>query len=261
MPADEGQQHPFDSARADLERLAGLLQGAGLAGLGEVKPGDIQGSLESYWQDHEPALRAGATALTEQVRLQTLAELNKWREQLAARRKVLESTPAPGSGSQEARPPATSGDSGLPCVQKPDAEATIAHRIYQDYRLSQDQREAAACDEPDVLLDVPVLRVAEIDLDVDELRAHVAVVAELADLLRLSVGADVNLEAAKLRIKGVEAQALLKVRLEEVRAILDKALSTIGENPEILDIETLEVDRTLPEVGGVGREAVNEAAP
>jgi hypothetical protein len=86
----------------------------------------------------------------------------------------------------------------------------------------------------------------------------VAVLAELADLVKLSVGADVSLDKVELEIKGVEAQVLLKVRLEQVRAILDKALSTIGENPEILQSLVRTVDRTLGEVGGAAREAVGE---
>jgi hypothetical protein len=109
-----------------------------------------------------------------------------------------------------------------------------------------------------VLLDVPVLKVEEITLTVEGLRAHVAVLAELADLVKLSVGADVALDKVELTIKGVEAQALLKVRLEQVRAILDKALTTIGENPEILQSLVQTVDRTLGEVGGAAREAVGE---
>ena len=40
----------------------------------------------------------------------------------------------------------------------------------------------------------------------------------------------------KLEIEGVEAQVLLKVRLRHVRAILEKALDTLAENPEILRI-------------------------
>ena len=72
------------------------------------------------------------------------------------------------------------------------------------------------------------------------------------------MGADVELDKVELTIKGVEAQVLLKVRLEQVRAILDKALTTIGENPEILQSLVQTVDRTLGEVGGAAREAVGE---
>jgi hypothetical protein len=150
------------------------------------------------------------------------------------------------------------GDSARSSVQNSDGETTAARREYEDHRLSQGERQDAGSNEPDVLLDVPVLKVEEITLTVEGLRAHVAVLAELADLVKLSVGADVALDKVELTIKGVEAQALLKVRLEQVRAILDKALTTIGENPEILQSLVQTVDRTVGEVGGTAREAVGE---
>jgi hypothetical protein len=56
-----------------------------------------------------------------------------------------------------------------------DGEVTAARREYEDYRLSQDERQDTASGEPDVLLDVPVLKVDEITLTVEGLRAHVAV--------------------------------------------------------------------------------------
>ena len=103
---------------------------------------------------------------------------------------------------------------------------------------------------------MPVLKVDLLDLRVEGLRAHVAVLVELADLVKLSVGADVELDKVELTINGVEAQALLKVRLEQVRVILDKALTTIGENLEILKSLVRTVDRAVGEVGGTAREAV-----
>src|SRR5919112_2638068 len=90
--------------------------------------------------------------------------------------------------------------------------------------------------EPDVLLDVSELEVDRITLEVEDLRAHVSILVELANLLNLSVGVDARLDQVKLEIEGVEAQVLLKVRLEHVRAILEKALDTLAENPEILRI-------------------------
>jgi hypothetical protein len=150
------------------------------------------------------------------------------------------------------------GDSDQSSVHESDRETTAAQREDEDHRLSQAERQPTGSDEPDVLLDVPVLKVEEIDLTVEGLRAHVSVLAELADLVKLSVGADVTLDKVELTIKGVEAQALLKVRLEQVRAILDKALTTIGENPEILQSLVQTVDRTVGEVGGAAREAVGE---
>lgn len=88
----------------------------------------------------------------------------------------------------------------------------------------------------DVLLDVSELEVDRITLEVEELRAHVSVLAELANLVSLSVGVDARLDRVKLEIEGVEAEVLLKVRLKHIRAILEKALDTIGEHPEILRI-------------------------
>ena len=122
--------------------------------------------------------------------------------------------------------------------------------------------------EPDVLLDVPQLRVEEIILEVEDLRAHVSVQADVLNLLRLSVGADVQLGGVHLEIKGVEAQALLKVRLDKVAEIINRVLSTIDRNPEIVDqivgplgaaASELEgtVGRSVDEVAG----AVGSAAP
>src|SRR5918997_6648829 len=90
--------------------------------------------------------------------------------------------------------------------------------------------------EPDVLLDVSDLEVDRINLEVEDLRAHVSILVELANLLNLSVGVDARLDRVKLEIEGVEAEVLLKVRLKHIRAILEKALDTIGEHPEILRI-------------------------
>jgi hypothetical protein len=112
--------------------------------------------------------------------------------------------------------------------------------------------EAADGKEPDVLLDVSDLRVDRISLEVEDLRAHVAVQAELANLVRLSVGVDARLDRVKLEIEGVEAKVVLKVRLEHIRAILEKALETVAEHPEILRI----LSRSL---SALVRESLTEA--
>ena len=89
--------------------------------------------------------------------------------------------------------------------------------------------------EQDVLLDVSELEVEKITLEVAGLRAHVSVLAQLANLVNLQVGVDARLNRVKLVIEGVRAKVLLKVWLDEVRAILEKALETLGEHPEILE--------------------------
>jgi hypothetical protein len=88
--------------------------------------------------------------------------------------------------------------------------------------------------EPDVLLDVPQLKVDEIGLEVDNLHARIALEAKLGDLLQLYVGADVVVDKVALEIKGVDAQAQLKARLDNVFSILDRTLQTVDQNPELL---------------------------
>jgi hypothetical protein len=112
--------------------------------------------------------------------------------------------------------------------------------------------------EPDVLLDVSNLEVDRITLEVEDLRAHVSILAELANLLSLSVGVDARLDRVKLEIEGVEAQVLLKVRLKHVRAILEKALDTLAANPEILRNLVRSVSRLVRESLGETLGTLNE---
>jgi hypothetical protein len=114
--------------------------------------------------------------------------------------------------------------------------------------------------EPDVLLDVPQLRVEEIILEVEDLRAHVSLEANVLNLLRLSVGADVQLGGARLDIKGVEAQALLKVRLDKVAEIINRVLSTIDRNPEIVAQITPPLGAAASELGRTAGHSVDEVA-
>jgi hypothetical protein len=90
-------------------------------------------------------------------------------------------------------------------------------------------------DGPDVLLDVPVVKVDEIDIEVADLRAQVAVMAEVRDLVEISVGADASLGKVELKIEGVEAQALLKARLGNITLILERVLTSLDRNPELLE--------------------------
>ena len=114
--------------------------------------------------------------------------------------------------------------------------------------------------EPDVLLDVPQLRVEEIILEVEDLRAHVSVEANVLNLLRLSVGADVQLGGVHLDIKGVEAQALLKVRLDKVAEIINRVLSTIDRNPEIVAQIIPPLGAAASELGRTAGRSVDEVS-
>ncbi|MER5332419.1 hypothetical protein [Micromonospora sp. NPDC002717] len=89
--------------------------------------------------------------------------------------------------------------------------------------------------EPDVLLDVPEVSVDSIRLAVDGLDADLSLRARVANLLQLDAGVRVHLRGVELDMTGVHAEAQLKVRLEKLVDILDRALSTIDRNPQIID--------------------------
>ena len=103
-------------------------------------------------------------------------------------------------------------------------------------RLEEEARaKAASEDDADVVLDVPVLNVEELDLEVEELRAHISARAELVGFLNINVGVDAYVDKVKLRIKGVEAQVQLKVKLERILGSIDRALQAVDNNPQLLD--------------------------
>jgi hypothetical protein len=118
------------------------------------------------------------------------------------------------------------------------------------------RRQEASSGDPDVLLDVPNLSVDEITLDVENLKAKVSLDARLANLLSLTAGADVGIDKVKLEIKGVKAEVLLKVRLDNVAQIIDRTLTTIDRNPEILTRLLQSVDNTVGTVGGLAQTAL-----
>ncbi|MFF8574116.1 hypothetical protein ACF06L_23165 [Streptomyces sp. NPDC015408] len=139
----------------------------------------------------------------------------------------------------------------------PDRDDAESETFEQEW----DDEEAAATGaghdgEPDVLLDVPELHVEEISLHVENLQARVSLSAEVLDLLKLNVGADVSLGHVELDIKGVQAQALLKVRLDNVADMVGSVLSTVDAHPQILERLTSGLDSAAESLGsGAGRVA------
>jgi pyruvate/2-oxoglutarate dehydrogenase complex dihydrolipoamide acyltransferase (E2) component len=113
------------------------------------------------------------------------------------------------------------------------ADKTMPERLYEDYTLI-DPGEISDTDEPDVIVDVPIVKVDEIHFELDDLLARVSLHAEVLDLVKLSVGVHVELGKVELNIKGVEAQALMRARLDHVTAIIDRVLTTLDRNPEVL---------------------------
>ena len=119
------------------------------------------------------------------------------------------------------------------------------------------QQAMSGSDQPDVLLDVPHLSVEEITLEVENLDVDISLDARLANLLKLSAGAQAHVDGVKLTIKGVEAQATLIVRLDNVRAIIERTLQTLDNNPQIIGQLTDTLDNTVNTVGGVANKTVN----
>jgi hypothetical protein len=132
-----------------------------------------------------------------------------------------------------------------------EGESTVAEREYRDYASSS---LAETGQDPDVLIDVPLLKVDKIHLSVSNLDAHVALNAQVLDLVQLDVGVDVHLGELEIDIEGVEAQALLKVRLDHVGAIVDRVLTTIDRNPELVK----SLGAAIEDVGAGAGEVVGE---
>jgi hypothetical protein len=116
-------------------------------------------------------------------------------------------------------------------------------RSLPDYSLVDPERIEQAVD---VYVDAPVIKVDEIKFELDDLRAHLAVLAEAGQFVQINAGAAVRLGKVELDIKTVETQALLEARLNNVTAILARVLTTLDRNPELLE----SVGEALGDVGG-----------
>jgi hypothetical protein len=110
-------------------------------------------------------------------------------------------------------------------------------------------------DEPDVFVDIPQVHVGELLIDVRKLEAHLALRAEVANLVNLVAGVHVGIDEVKIDLKDVDAQAMLKVRLENTYNILDRTLTTLDENPEIVQGLLETADTAVQETGDIGKEA------
>ena len=118
------------------------------------------------------------------------------------------------------------------------------------------QQALASGDQPDVLLDVPNLSIEQLTITVDNLQVDLALDARLANLLRLTAGANARIDQVQIELRGVRAQATLIVRLDNVRAIIERTLQTLDNNPQIVTQLLNTVDNTVNTVGGVANNAV-----
>ena len=111
-------------------------------------------------------------------------------------------------------------------------------------------------DPPDVLLDVPNLSVEQLTVEVNNLRVNLALDARLANLLQLTAGANAQIDNVRIELRGVRAQATLIVRLDNVRAIIERTLQTLDNNPQLVTQLLSTVDNAVGTVGNVANNTV-----
>lgn len=128
-----------------------------------------------------------------------------------------------------------------------------SRRLRDEERPSREGQERAArepsepVEDPDVLLDVPSLNIEELNLKAEQLRVRVSFGAELADMVKINVGLEAEVDGLELEAKGIEAEAQLKARLGNVRAIFSQVLSTLDNNPDLVQDLIGNPDRTEDE--------------
>jgi hypothetical protein len=145
------------------------------------------------------------------------------------------------------------GSNGSAKARNQGEDKTRPEGMYEDYTVI-DPGEISDTDEPDVVVDIPVVKVEELHFELDDLMARVSLHAEVLDLVKLSVGVHCELGKVELTLKGVEAQALMRARLDHVTAIIDRVLTTLDRNPEVLQNIT---EALQPVTEGAGK-AVGE---
>jgi hypothetical protein len=102
----------------------------------------------------------------------------------------------------------------------------------------------------DVVLDIPNVCVERIFLKVDSVTARLNLNAQVANLVRVSAGADVLIGNVDLTIQDVRAAALLLVDLDDVTHIVDNTLTFVDNHPEIIQQLGSTLQNTVGAVGG-----------
>jgi e3 binding domain len=148
-----------------------------------------------------------------------------------------------GSGGPSARDRKHSGEDGRSTSEMPeeyrfarnlDGKESVAERDYRAY-VADARKGEEGHDDPDVLVDFPVVKVDAIDLLVEDLEVQVSLHAKVLEVLEIDVGVEAYMEKVNVNVKGVEAQALLKARLDHVTAIIDRVMTTLDRNPELIE--------------------------
>jgi hypothetical protein len=148
-----------------------------------------------------------------------------------------------------------------PAAQPPGPSRTTALARQAAKRLTTRPAALTRRDDPDVYLDIPQLHVDDIKLKVAELDARVALEARVLDLLQLNVGVDARLRGVELDIEGVDAEAVLKVRLDNLSTIVDRVMRTIDSNPQMLEQLVARLGATVDELGTNAVRAVRGDLP
>ena len=155
-----------------------------------------------------------------------------------------------GKGSATGRKQSGQGGDGARPALQARRDTNDANREYRAYVGREEQDPAGP---PDVLLDVPELRVDLIHFELDDLDAHIALKAKVLNLVKLNVGVDIHLSKCKLDIKGVDAEVVLKARLDHVTAIVDRLMTSLDRNPELVK----GLSRAVSDLGQGAGEAVD----
>lgn len=103
----------------------------------------------------------------------------------------------------------------------------------------------------DIVLEVPELSVDSIGLNVEQLRAHLALDANAMNLVALNAGVDVRIDRVQLDLTGVLAEAYLYVDLDNVTRIVARVVRTLDNNPEVLIRLLGTVDTAVSAIGDV----------
>lgn len=103
--------------------------------------------------------------------------------------------------------------------------------------------------EYDVVLDIPNVCVERIFLKVDSVTAKLNLNAQVANLVKVSAGADVLIGEVDLTIQDVRAAVLLLVDLDDVVYIVDQTLTFVDNNPQIISQLGSTLQNTVGTVG------------
>jgi hypothetical protein len=180
-----------------------------------------------------------------------MAQKSKGRSQRTTGRSSQNGRSRQRSRSSNGSGPSRGSDATMRPAQQAHREDNEANREYRRYVHREEEDRVGP---PDVLLDVPELRIDSIHFELDDLDAHVALKANVLNLVKLNVGVDVHLSRVKLDIKGVEAELVLKARLDHVAAIVDRLMTTLDRNPKLIE----GLSKAVSQIGEGAGEAVGE---